>query len=40
MTGLPHQTDVLIIGSGIGGATLAAGLAESGVAVTILERGT
>ncbi len=39
MTGLPHQTDVLIIGSGIGGATLAAGLAESGVAVTILERG-
>ena len=32
-------TDVLIVGSGIGGATLAAGLAESGAAVTILERG-
>jgi choline dehydrogenase-like flavoprotein len=39
MTGLPHQTDVLIVGSGIGGATLAAGLAGSGAAVTILERG-
>ena len=39
MTGLPDQTDVLIIGSGIGGATLAAGLAASGAAVTILERG-
>jgi choline dehydrogenase-like flavoprotein len=39
MTGLPQQTDVVIIGSGIGGATLAAGLAKSGAAVTILERG-
>ena len=39
MTGLPQQTDVLIVGSGIGGATLAAGLANSGAAVTILERG-
>jgi choline dehydrogenase-like flavoprotein len=32
-------TDILIVGSGIGGATLAAGLAESGAEVTILERG-
>src|SRR3981081_842455 len=39
MPGLLHQTDVLIVGSGIGGATLAAGLAGSGAAVTILERG-
>ena len=39
MTGLPHQTDILIVGSGIGGTTLAAGLAEGGAAVTILERG-
>lgn len=39
MTPLPDSTDVLIVGSGIGGATLAAGLAGSGAAVTILERG-
>jgi choline dehydrogenase-like flavoprotein len=39
MTRLPESTDVLIVGSGIGGATLAAGLAGSGAAVTILERG-
>jgi len=39
MTSLPHNTDVLIVGSGIGGATFAAGLAESGATVTILERG-
>src|SRR3954447_13960786 len=32
-------TDILIVGSGIGGATLAAGLADSGAKVTILERG-
>lgn len=31
--------DVLIVGSGIGGATLAAGLAPTGVRITILERG-
>ena len=31
--------DVLVIGSGIGGATIAAGLAGSGARVTILERG-
>jgi choline dehydrogenase-like flavoprotein len=39
MTSLPDSTDVLIVGSGIGGATLAAGLADSGAAITILERG-
>ena len=31
--------DIVIVGSGIGGATLAAGLAGSGARVTILERG-
>lgn len=31
--------DIVIIGSGIGGATIAAGLAGSGVRITILERG-
>jgi choline dehydrogenase-like flavoprotein len=31
--------DIVIIGSGIGGATIAAGLAGSGVSITILERG-
>ncbi len=33
------QSDVLIIGSGMGGATLAAALAPTGRRVTILERG-
>ena len=33
------ETDVLIIGSGMGGATLAAGLAPTGARITILERG-
>ena len=33
------DTDVIIIGSGIGGATLAAALAPSGKRVLILERG-
>ena len=33
------DTDVLIIGSGMGGATLAAGLAPTGARITILERG-
>jgi choline dehydrogenase-like flavoprotein len=33
------STDILIIGSGIGGATLAAGLAGHGARITILERG-
>ena len=36
---MPAAPDVLIIGSGIGGATLAAGLAGSGARITILERG-
>ena len=31
--------DIVIIGSGMGGATLAAGLAPSGARITILERG-
>ena len=31
--------DIVIIGSGMGGATLAAGLAASGARITILERG-
>ncbi len=31
--------DVVIVGSGMGGATLAAGLAPSGARITILERG-
>lgn len=38
-TAPPETTDVLIVGSGIGGATLASGLAGSGARVTILERG-
>ena len=33
------QPDIVIIGSGIGGATIAAGLARSGAAILILERG-
>ncbi len=33
------ETDVLIVGSGMGGATLAAGLAPSGLRITVLERG-
>ncbi len=36
---LPARADVLIIGSGMGGATLAAGLAGSGAQVLMLERG-
>jgi choline dehydrogenase-like flavoprotein len=38
---LSHQetVDVLIIGSGMGGATFAAGLASSGAKILILERG-
>jgi choline dehydrogenase-like flavoprotein len=31
--------DILIVGSGIGGATMAAGLAPSGAQILILERG-
>jgi len=33
------EADVIIIGSGMGGATLAAGLAPSGLRILILERG-
>jgi choline dehydrogenase-like flavoprotein len=38
---LPHRetVDVLVIGSGMGGATFAAGLAPSGATILILERG-
>ncbi|OGQ51460.1 MAG: hypothetical protein A3J24_12050 [Deltaproteobacteria bacterium RIFCSPLOWO2_02_FULL_53_8] len=36
---MPSTTDVLIVGSGIGGATLAYGLVQHGVRVTMLERG-
>jgi choline dehydrogenase-like flavoprotein len=39
MKTLPTTTDILIIGSGMGGASFAAGLAGSGARVTILERG-
>ena len=33
------RPDILIIGSGMGGATLAAGLAPTGARIVILERG-
>jgi len=33
------DADIIIVGSGIGGATLAAGLAQSGLRILILERG-
>ncbi len=39
MTSVRDTTDIVIVGSGIGGATLAAGLAASGAKVAILERG-
>lgn len=34
-----NDADIIIVGSGMGGATLAAGLAPSGLRVVILERG-
>src|SRR5690606_14221447 len=34
-----NSPDIVIIGSGMGGATIAAGLAGSGAKVTILEKG-
>jgi choline dehydrogenase-like flavoprotein len=36
---LPDDPDIVVIGSGMGGATLAAGLAPSGARIVILERG-
>ena len=36
---MPANPDVLIVGSGIGGATIAAALAPSGRSIVILERG-
>ena len=36
---MPHSPDILILGSGMGGATVAAGLAGSGAKVLILEKG-
>src|SRR6516162_8814267 len=36
----PETTDILIIGSGMGGSTCAAGLAPSGARVLILGRGS
>ncbi len=36
---MKNSPDIVIIGSGMGGATLAAGLAGSGAQVTILEKG-
>ncbi|WP_438752432.1 FAD-dependent oxidoreductase [Pararhizobium sp. O133] len=36
---MAQQPDIVIIGSGIGGATIAAGLAGSGARIVILERG-
>ena len=36
---MPQRADVLVIGSGVGGATLAAGLAPTGANILILERG-
>ena len=39
MPGEPPSPDILIIGSGMGGATLAAGLAPTGARIVILERG-
>ncbi len=39
MSDLPDTVDVAIIGSGIGGSTIAYGLAGSGARIAILERG-
>ncbi len=36
---LPETVDIAIIGSGIGGSTIACGLADSGARIAILERG-
>jgi choline dehydrogenase-like flavoprotein len=39
VSSLPDRADVVIVGSGIGGATIAAGLAGGGARIVILERG-
>ena len=39
MTGQDHDADVIVIGSGFGGAVAAARLAQAGYSVIILERG-
>ena len=39
MGDLPETVDVAIIGSGIGGSTIASGLAGSGARIAVLERG-
>jgi choline dehydrogenase-like flavoprotein len=38
-SGSPTRPDIVIVGSGIGGATMAAALAPTGVRIVILERG-
>ena len=40
MGDLPETVDVAIIGSGIGGSTIAYGLAGSGACIAVLERGS
>ena len=40
MGDLPETVDVAIIGSGIGGSTIAYGLAGSGARIAVLERGS
>jgi hypothetical protein len=40
MGDLPETVDVAIIGSGIGGSTIAYGLAGSGARIVVLERGS
>ena len=39
MDDIPETVDVAIIGSGIGGSTIAYGLAGSGARIAVLERG-
>ena len=37
---MPPSPDIVIVGSGMGGATVAAGLAATGASILILERGS